>query len=118
MNFDWFALPFSIGVLIMSVTLLVKYTRWFRSMDLGSQRRFWRGLFSLKLFRALKEIFLESLIHRKIFRVNALLGFMHMTLAFGWFLLIIAGTVESKLFSHRPFNMPYDPIFLKYFLTL
>ncbi|MFH0896260.1 MAG: (Fe-S)-binding protein [Bacteroidota bacterium] len=115
MNFDWFALPFTIGIFILTITLVVKYFRWFRSIDLASQRRFWRGFFSLKIFGAVKEIILECLLHRKIFKVNRLLGFMHMTLAFGWFLLIVAGTIESKLFSHRPFNMPYDPIFFKFF---
>ena len=37
----------------------------------------------------------ESLHHRRIFRVNPLLGYMHMSLAFGWFLLIAVGWAET-----------------------
>ncbi|MBI5219564.1 MAG: (Fe-S)-binding protein [Bacteroidia bacterium] len=64
----------------------------------------------------MKEIFLESLLHRKIFRRNFVLGYMHASIALGWLLLIIAGNLETKLHSSKFFNMPYDPVFLKFFV--
>ena len=41
------------------------------------------------------EVVSESLLHRRIFRVNPLLGYMRMSLAFGWFLLIAVGWAET-----------------------
>ena len=58
---------------------------------------------------------MESLIHRKIFRKNLLLGYMHMSLAFGWFLLIIIGHIEAFRYYHT-FSVPaHRAIFFRYF---
>ncbi len=40
---------------------------------------------------------------------------MHMSLAFGWFLLILFGTIEADIFSEKHLNAPYKAIFFKYF---
>jgi Fe-S oxidoreductase len=64
---------------------------------------------------SLKEIFMESLIHRKILKTNLRLGYMHMSLAFGWFLLIFFGTVEADVFGPKHLNAPYRAIFFRYF---
>ncbi len=115
MKFDPFVLPFLIGLNAMFVILIYKYQNWFFRMDKDDRKKILTGFFSRKIFFSIKEIFLEALIHRKIFRVNFLLGFMHMSLAFGWFLLIIFGTIESKLDNKQAFSAIYDPIFLKFF---
>ena len=59
---------------------------------------------------------MESLLHRKIFKVNPLLGYMHMSLAFGWFMLIAIGNLESRLHNLTAMNLPYYPIFFKFFV--
>jgi Fe-S oxidoreductase len=64
---------------------------------------------------SLKEIFMESLIHRKILKTNLRLGYMHMSLAFGWFLLILFGTIEADIFGARHLNAPYKAIFFRFF---
>ena len=64
---------------------------------------------------SLKEIFLESLIHRKILKSNIRLGYMHMSLAFGWFLLILFGTIEADIFGEKHLNAPYKAIFFRFF---
>jgi Fe-S oxidoreductase len=51
-----------------------------------------------------------------MFRKNPLLGFMHMSFAFGWFLLIVFGNLESRIYSGLWINPPYFPIFLKFFI--
>jgi Fe-S oxidoreductase len=114
-NYHPFIWPFSVGAIILIVTLSVKYGYWIFKLDSSEKIKIVRGFFSVKLFRAIREVFLESLIHKKIFKENALLGFMHMSLAFGWFLLIVGGTVENKIHSHKAFNAPYEPIFFKFF---
>ena len=40
---------------------------------------------------------------------------MHMSLAFGWFLLILFGTIEADIFGESHLNPPYKAIFFKFF---
>ncbi len=115
MNFDIFVLPFLIGIIFLLVILAWRYFKWLDELNVSDRYKFIRGLFSLNFFKAISEVFSESLLHRKIFRVNFFLGFMHMSFAFFWFLLIVVGSIESKLYSKYPFNAPYDPVFFKYF---
>lgn len=72
--------------------------------------------FSHRVFIASWEVLMESLLHRKIFKVNPLLGYMHMSLAFGWFMLIAIGNLESRLHNLTAMNLPYYPIFFKFFV--
>jgi Fe-S oxidoreductase len=58
---------------------------------------------------------MESLIHRKILKTNLRLGYMHMSLAFGWFLLILFGTIEADIFGSKHLNAPYKAIFFRFF---
>ena len=58
---------------------------------------------------------MESLIHRKILKTNFRLGYMHMSLAFGWFLLILFGTIEADIFGTKHLNAPYKAIFFRFF---
>ena len=98
MKFDPFVLPFTLGLIFLLGYLAVKYTAWFTSLDRNDKSKVMTGFFSLSLIRAVKEVFLESLLHRRIFLRNRLLGFMHMSLAFGWFLLILVGNVEGRVY--------------------
>ena len=115
MNFELFVLPFSIGVLILMSTFLYTVITWIVKIEKGERQKIGKGLFTWKTLSALKEVFMESLLHRKIFRRNPLLGYMHMSLAFGWFLLIIVGDIEVKFFTGGGFNAPYYPVFFRYF---
>ena len=40
---------------------------------------------------------------------------MHMSLAFGWFLLILFGTIEADIFGTKHLNAPYKAIFFRFF---
>ncbi len=66
---------------------------------------------------AVREVVMESLLHRKIFRKNPVLGYMHMSLAFGWFLLIVVGHIEA-CFHYNSLSVPaWKAIFFRYFVT-
>jgi Fe-S oxidoreductase len=96
---------------------MVKKNRaWIRGMDEVDRKKLSEGLHSKKVLLAFNEIFFESLLHRKMFHRNPLLGFMHMSFAFGWFLLIVFGNMESRIYSGFWINPPYYPIFLKFFI--
>ena len=88
------------------------------SLDKTDRSKVISGFFSFRFFRALKEIVIESLLHRRIFQRNRLLGFMHMSLAFGWFLLIAIGNLESRVYEPAGMNPPYVPIFFKFFMPI
>lgn len=116
MTFDLFVLPFFLGLIALLVILAVKYTRWIRGFEPSDKQRIREGLLSAKSLQAAGEVFMESLLHRKMFRRNALLGYMHMSFALGWFLLIVTGNLESRIYSKLHINPPYYPIFLKFFV--
>lgn len=115
MNFDPFVIPFNIGLYFILIYAVARSVIWFRELSRPDKLRLQRGFFGKAFGQSLKEIFLESLIHRKILKSNPRLGYMHMSLAFGWFLLILFGTIEADIFGERHLNPPYKAIFFKFF---
>lgn len=99
MNYSHFILPFSIGAIILFVIIIVKFTKWFRLLDRKQKYFIKRNIFTTKTISATIEAFREALIHRNIYKKNPLLGYMHMSLAFGWFLLIVVGKIEASVYS-------------------
>jgi Fe-S oxidoreductase len=115
MKFDWFVLPFTLGLVYLLATIVLKFYQWISTLSYADKYKLKKSIFTIKSFTALKEVFLESLLHRKVFKVNALLGYMHMSLAFGWLLLILLGNLESRIFNHGAMGPPYVPIFFRFF---
>jgi Fe-S oxidoreductase len=117
MTFNLFVLPFFLGLITLLVMLSVKYARWIKGFEPADKELLRKGIFTRKSLDAAGEVFMESLLHRKMFRRNALLGYMHMSFALGWFLLIVCGNLESRIYSKVHLNPPYYPIFLKFFIS-
>ena len=115
MQFDPFVIQFNIGLYFILIYVVVRSVIWFRDLSRPDKLRLQRGFFGSAFVQSLKEIFLESLIHRKILKTNLRLGYMHMSLAFGWFLLIFFGTVEADVFGSKHLNAPYKAIFFRFF---
>jgi Fe-S oxidoreductase len=115
MQFDPFIIPFNIGLYFIVIYAIVRSIRWFSDLSKPDKLRLQRGFFGKAFGQSFKEIFLESLIHRKILKSNLRLGYMHMSLAFGWFLLILFGTIEADVFGAHHLNAPYKAIFFKFF---
>jgi Fe-S oxidoreductase len=115
MQFDPFVIPFNIGLYFILIYCITRCIIWFRDLSRADKLRLQRGFFGNAFGQSLKEIFLESLIHRKILKTNFRLGYMHMSLAFGWFLLIFFGTIEADIFGLKHLNAPYKAIFFKFF---
>ena len=90
-----FCIPFMVGAAVMFIVLLWKWGLWLYRLPLADKKRILFGLPTRRTFSAIGEVVSESLLHRRIFRVNPLLGYMHMSLAFGWFLLIALGWIET-----------------------
>ena len=65
--------------------------------------------------KVLGKYFLKASFTVRYLRTNFRLGYMHMSLAFGWFLLIFFGTLEADIFGQHHLNAPYKAIFFKFF---
>ena len=115
MQFEPFIIPFNIGLYFILIYVVTRSVIWFMDLSRPDKLRLQRGFFGVAFVRSLKEIFMESLIHRKILKTNLRLGYMHMSLAFGWFLLIFFGTLEADIFGTKHLNAPYKAIFFKFF---
>jgi len=115
MQFDPFILPFNFGLYFILLYCVARCIIWFTELSRTDKLRLQRGFFGITFGQSLKEIFLESLIHRKILKKNFRLGYMHMSLAFGWFLLILFGTIEADIFGDSHLNAPYKAIFFRFF---
>lgn len=116
MNFySAFTVPFSIGCIILFTTLIYKYTRWTIRLPHADKLLIRKNIFSRKTLDATGETFMESLLHRRIFKVNPVLGYMHMSLAFGWFLLIVTGFVETIAYMGSEFVPLRGHVFFKFF---
>ncbi len=115
MQFNAFVIPFNIGLYFIILYVVARSVIWFRDLPRTDKLRLQRGFFGRPFVLSLKEIFMEGLIHRKIFLRNPLLGYMHMSLAFGWFLLILFGTFQADFLGDQHLNPPYKAIFYRYF---
>jgi Fe-S oxidoreductase len=90
------------------------------------RRKFLRSLIYPKsAWKNIRDLFNDCLFHTKIWKRKPLLGYMHMSIALGWFMIIVVGHFESITFSPlRGLEVPfmqkmmsnlYLPIFFRYF---
>lgn len=112
-----FCIPFIAGALFMFGALAWKWGSWLRRLSADERRRLRRGFSLRATLGAVGETVSESLLHRRIFRVNPLLGYMHMSLAFGWFLLITVGWIETVSYMGLRWVPLQGHVFFKYFAT-
>ncbi len=112
-----FTIPFILGAAVMFCIIVFKYSKWFIGLSSSDKQLIFKGLFTLKSFSAIGEVVSESLLHRRIFKTNPLLGYMHMSLAFGWFLLIATGWIETVSVLGWVFVPLQGHVFFKYFAS-
>ena len=114
--YDPFVLPFMLGFTFICIYLVAGIINTIRELPYDDRKKLGKSLFSRKLLDSIKEIFMECLLHRKIFKRNRMLGFMHASIAFGWFMLIVLGHIEVRLYCPERVSLPYFPIFFRYFM--
>ena len=102
----------------MFAMIAAKWLLWFIHLPKVDRRLVRRNILTRKTLQATAEVVRESLLHRRIFKVNPLLGYMHMSLAFGWFLLIAVGWIETIYYlGFEPIPLQ-GHVFFKYFIPL
>ncbi|MBR5822000.1 MAG: 4Fe-4S dicluster domain-containing protein [Alistipes sp.] len=113
-----FAIPFIVGATLMFTMIAAKWLLWFMHLPKVDRRLVRHNFFTRKTVLATAEVVRESLLHARIFKVNPLLGYMHMSLAFGWFLLIVAGWIETTYYLGFELIPLQGHVFFKYFIPL
>jgi len=111
-----FIYPFLIGIITLLVIVANRFGKWFIGLSKIDKIRVWKKLRTKKTLITIREAFVEGLLHHRIFKKNPILGYMHMSLAFGWFLLIVVGHIETAYY-YGSMSFPfYMPIFFRYFI--
>ena len=111
-----FVIPFVIGCAVMFSVIAYKYVRWGLRLPKRDKILVKKNFWSKATLEAIGEAFSECLLHRRIFRINPLLGYMHMSLAFGWFLLIVVGWIETAVYLGGKMAPLHGHVFFKYFM--
>jgi len=115
MHYSLFVIPFTAGMIVLTVLLAFRYIKWLGSLEAGNLTKIGLNLFTVKTLYAVGEVFMECLLHRKVFKTNRMLGYMHMSLAFGWFMLIVIGKLETFFYTGKFANEFYYPVFFRFF---
>lgn len=113
-----FTIPFIVGVFFLFAVVVIKWTLWIVHLPRVDRRLIRHNFFTRDTLIAVWEVVRESLLHVRIFRVNPLLGFMHMSLAFGWFLLIVVGWIETTAYLGWGWVPLQGHVFFKYFMPV
>ncbi|MEG2177629.1 MAG: heterodisulfide reductase-related iron-sulfur binding cluster [Bacteroidales bacterium] len=115
MYFKPFVLPFAVGVLFFFAVLIYKFVAWHWKYNKTQRRAVYKNLFTVRTLEAIWEAIREGLLHNKIWRTNPVLGYMHSSIALGWFLLIVVSKFESWLYFDSFISRPWMGIFYRYF---
>ena len=115
MHFNLFVIPFMAGMIFLTGLLAILYIKWMSNLNVADLKKIGTNAFTMKTLYAIREVFMEGLLHRKVFKSNILLGYMHMSLAFGWFMLIVVGKFETLFYTGKLANEFYYPIFFRFF---
>lgn len=119
-NFHPFILPFLLGTIALFVTIGIKFARWIKGLDKKQKQVVKHTFLTVRIFPAVwqmvKEMFKEVLFHVNITKHNWRLGYMHRSIALGWFLLIVVGFVESVFHFHGHGHPFWIGVFYRYFV--
>lgn len=124
--FDPFVLPFVLGMTFVLLYCIIGMIRIIFQLPKEDRRKFGSSLINPKsAWKNIKDLFNDCLFHVKIWKRKPLLGYMHSSIAFGWFMIIIIGHIESIMLSPlRGMELPlmqklasnlYLPIFFRFF---
>ena len=117
-GYNDFVLPFMIGMVFILSYCIIALIRIIAQLPKEDRRHFFVSLVTPKtLVKNIKDIFCDCLLHVKIWKRNKLLGYMHSSIAFGWFMLIIVGHIEVLLYTPHRAKLFYYPIFFRYFVA-
>ena len=117
-GFHPFVLPFVFGMVFVLSYCVYGIIKILVQLSAEDRKRFLLSLIHpVTAWKNIKDIFLNCLIHVKLWKRNPLLGYMHSSIAFGWFMIILLGHIEVMLFVPHRMRQIWYPIFFNYFVS-
>ena len=116
-GFHPFVIPFLAGMAFVLGYCLYGIIKILLQLSAKDRRRFFVSLVTPRIaFKNIRDIFCDCLFHVKLWKRNRVLGYMHSSIAFGWFMLILLGHVEVILLMPNRLHLFYYPIFFNFFV--
>ena len=117
-GFHPFVLPFMFGMVFVLGYCIYGVIHIICQLDRKERRQFLLSLVTpATVWKNIRDIFLNCLIHVKLWKRNKVLGYMHSSIAFGWFMLIVLGHIECWVYMPHRVKFLYYPIFFNYFVA-
>ena len=118
-GYNNFVLPFMLGMTFCLVWCFFGAARIIIQLPGNDRKKFFLSLINPKtMARNIRDWFCDCLFHVKLWKRNKLLGYMHSSIAFGWFMLIVIGHIEVMLYTPDRVHKIWYPIFFRYFVAV
>lgn len=116
-GFHPFVIPFLAGMAFVLAVCLVKACIIIHELDRADRKKWVLSLLRPDILaKDVIDIITDCLLHIKLWKRNRMLGFMHSSIAFGWFMIILLGHVEVLMYMPGRISTFYYPIFFDYFV--
>jgi len=117
-GYNNFVLPFLFGMVFVLSWCAISMLRIYFQLPKEDRKKLLLSLINPKTaVKNLYDIFANCLLHVNLWKRNKLLGFMHSSIAFGWFMLIVIGHIECFLYTPGRVKTFYFPIFFRFFVA-
>ena len=114
-----FVIPFMLGMLFVLSWCIIGAIRVIMELSAEDRKKFFLSLLNPKIMaKNIKDWFCDCLFHVKLWKRNKLLGYMHSSIAFGWFMIIVIGHIEVFLYTPERMHQVWYPIFFRYFVAV
>lgn len=116
-GFHPFVIPFLAGMVFVLAVCAVKAAVVVGELERSDRKKWLLSLIHPNIIiRNAVDIILDCLIHVRLWKRNKVLGFMHSSIAFGWFMIILLGHIEVLMYFPGRLSTFYYPIFFDYFI--
>ncbi len=118
-GFNSFVTPFMIGMLFVLGWCLIGACRIMFELSREDRKKFFLSFLNPKIMaKNIRDWFCDCLFHVKLWKRNKVLGYMHSSIAFGWFMIILIGHIEVFLYVPDRIHRLWYPIFFRYFVAV
>ena len=118
-GFNTFVLPFMFGMVFVLAWCMIGAVRIIFQLTPDDRKKFFLSFLNPKIMlKNIRDWFCDCLFHVKLWKRNKLLGYMHSSIAFGWFMIIVLGHIEVFLYTPQRMHQMWYPIFFRYFVAV